>query len=138
MSVKSKKNKKMNLTVSDADIFKNTMIPSFHHNFSYHGALPGYMGSPDQSYMSSPEAAFMGHQYNSRVGMGSMGSMAPMGSMATSSAHNHAHGNHNALYNNALSKFPAHLQSSYSSMGGYSPNLLSGMSFPSSGMLALG
>ena len=120
MSLKAKKNKKMNLTVSDADIFKNIM-PNFHHqnyNHSFHANMPAYMNARDQSYMSNPYIP------NSQ----SMSSGMP----TSSSPMNHGYPGLNA--------FSSSLQSSFSpvpSMGGsaYSNGLISGMNFPNSNML---
>ncbi|KAH3825653.1 hypothetical protein DPMN_127534 [Dreissena polymorpha] len=65
MSMKSKKNKKMNLTVSDADIFRNNLLSGFHQQTfspSYGPTYPGYMSQSDQSYMLPlhSQAMYMG------------------------------------------------------------------------------
>ncbi|KAH3825656.1 hypothetical protein DPMN_127537 [Dreissena polymorpha] len=65
MSMKSKKNKKMNLTVSDADIFRNNLLSGFHQQTfspSYGTTYQGYMSQSDQHYMLPlhSQAMYMG------------------------------------------------------------------------------
>ncbi|XP_060582492.1 GATA-binding factor 1-A-like [Ruditapes philippinarum] len=123
MSMKSKKNKKVNLTVSDADIFKRSFenIANFNQNFnhSYHHApLSMYMNPKDQGFGSS--------HYIPKAQM----NMPP-----TSSPLNHPY--------QGLNNFSTSFQSSFTpvssmgnSMSGYpSSGLLSGMNFPASNML---
>lgn len=118
MSLKSKK-KKMNLTVSDADIFKRSFdnIANFNQNFNqtFHAPLPTYMNSREQAFPSP----YIG-QLNMPV---------------TSSPVNQSY--------QGLNSFTSSLQSSFapvpsmSSMSGYSAGLISGMNFPASNMPAL-
>ncbi|XP_045162997.2 uncharacterized protein LOC123527541 [Mercenaria mercenaria] len=122
MSLKSKKNKKLNLTVSDADIFKRNFEnvanfnPNFNHSFHH---LPMYMNHKDQGFATS---AYIPN--------------AQMNMPVTSSPLNHPY--------QGLNNFASSFQSSFSpvssmsnSMSGYSTSgLLSGMNFPTSNMLS--
>lgn len=119
MSLKTKKKDKMNLTVSDADIFKN-ILPNFHHqnmNHSFHG-MQSYMNHRDQTFSTSPyipngqnmnmpaTSSPMGQGY---PGLGNFSSALPTGFSPVSSMGN--------------------------SMAGYSNGLISGMNFHGSNML---
>lgn len=121
MSLKSKKGKKLNLTVSDADIFKRSFdnIANFNQNFnhSFHAPLPMYM-KQDPGFTSAPYIP------NSQMNI-----------PVTSSHMNHAY--------QGLNNFKSSFQSSFSpvssmgnSMSGYgAPGLLPGMNFPTTNML---
>lgn len=119
MSMKSRKNKKMNLTVSDADIFKN-IVPNFPHqsfNHTFHG-MPPYMNPRDQTYTSSPYIP-NGQNMNMPV---------------TTSTMNQGYSSLNSFTSSLPSSF-SQVSSMNGSMTGYSNGLISGMSFPSSNML---
>ncbi|WAR14040.1 GATA3-like protein [Mya arenaria] len=132
MSMKGKKNKKMNLTVSDADIFKNNLIPSFHHqnyNQTYHPSLSNYMSPMEQGYANMRDAAYMNSQYIPNAHVTTPSASSPI---------------NQSIYNYTLNNFSSSLQSSFSpvtsmggaAMSGYSNGLMQGMTFPSSNMLS--
>jgi transcription elongation factor Elf1 len=122
MSLKSKKNKKMNLTVSDADIFKTTFnnvanyAPGINHSF--HGAMPPYMNSREQSFSTSPYIP-----------------NAHMNLPATSSPSNYSYPGLNS-FTSALQSGFSPVSSMNNPMSAYSSGLLTGMNYPSSNMLS--
>lgn len=119
MSLKSKKNKKMNLTVSDADIFKNIM-PNFQgFNHTFHTGIPGYTNPRDQTYSTSP---YMTNRQDFNM-------------PTTNSPMNHGYPSLNSFAPSFQSSFSPVSSMGGNSMSAYSNGLLSGMNFPSTNML---
>ncbi|KAL4221555.1 GATA-binding factor 2 [Mactra antiquata] len=121
MSMKSKKNKKLNLTVSDAEIFRKTFENATNYtqnyNYSFHAPLPTFMGQRDQGYGTAPYIP----------------NMTMSGSM-TSSPMNPGFQGYNGFSSSLQSNFSP-VSSMNNAINGYPSSLLSGVGFSSSNML---
>lgn len=120
MSLKSKKNKKLNLTVSDADIFRKTFenaanFTTQNYNYPLHTPFPTYMNPREQSFTSNPYIPNMS------------------GPMA-SSPMNHSFQGYNGFSSAIQSNFSP-VSSMSSTMSGYPAPRLSGVGFQSANML---